>query len=282
MNYIDKIMDIIKKQFLEVMSNDVEYYKQYKIILSNEQQYVKSKDRNVNNIYIVIKFIPGSTNFGQNVIPININALGEGNKLEACQRLLLEFAQQFNLGEPIDISEAESGDGNRYIVKQIYTQPQVMSNFNQTWNEFRSLFFMTGTFLLGKNSIPITKITYYENEDDKKGYDIDFINTSWEFSIQLDSQAFYGTDSRTSSKSKIGTLTLGIISYLTNNKLCSKVRGMAWNMKNIAPKGIKEVFYLTVEFADGEKAEKMKFSLVSGNSPQNLGEFPLISMTFTN
>lgn len=282
MKYIDKIMNIIQKQFLEVMSSDVDYYKQYNIILSNEQQYVKSKDRNVNNIYIVVKFIPGSLNFGQNVVPININALGEGNKLEVCQRLLLEYAQQFNLGDPVDISPTESGDGNRYIVKQVYTQPQVMSNFNQSWNEFRSLFFMTGTFLLGKNSVPITKITYYETKDSEVGHDIDFINTSWEFSIQLDSQAFYGTDSRTTSKSKIGTLSLGIISYLTENALCKKVRGMAWNMKDIAPNGIKEVFYLTVEFADGAIAEKMKFSLASCNCPQNIGEFPLVSMTFTN
>lgn len=275
-------MEIIQRQFLEVMSSDVDYYKQYNIILSNEQQYVKSKDRNQNNIYIVVKFVPGSLNFGQNVIPININALGEGNKLEVCQRLLLEYAQQFNLGDPINIDSASSEDGNRYIIKQIYTQPQVMSNFNPSWNEFRSLFFMTGTFLVGKNSVPITKITYYETEDSEEGANIDFINTSWEFSIQLDSQAFYGTDSRTTSKSKIGTLTLGIISYLTDNPLCTKIRGIAWNMKNLAPNGIKEVFYLSVEFADGEVAEKMKFSLVSGNSPQNIGEFPLISMTFTN
>lgn len=282
MNYIDKIMNIIKDQFIQVMSSDPNYYKQYNIILSNEQQYIKTKDRNVNSIYIVIKFIPGSINFGQNIIPININALGEGNKIEVCQRLLLEFAQQFNLGDPIDIPSNESWDNNTYIIKQVYTQPQIMSNFNQTWNEFRSLFYMTGTFLLGKNSVPITKITYYENENDAEGENIDFINSSWDFSVQLDSQAFYGTDSRTTSKSKIATLTFGIVSYLTSNKLCNKIKGMAWNIKSQAQKGIKEVFYLTVTFADGSIAEKMKFSLASASCPQNLGEFPLISMTFTN
>ena len=169
MNYIDKIMDIIKNQFLEVMSIDSNYYSQYNIILSNEQQYVRSKDRDVNNIYIVIKFVPGSLNFGQNVVPININAMGEGNKIEVCQRLLLEFAQQFNLSDPINISKEDSGDNNSYIVKQVYTQPQIMSNFTPTWNEFRSLFFMTGPFLIGKNSTPITSISYFENESDEIG-----------------------------------------------------------------------------------------------------------------
>lgn len=282
MEYIDRIMGIIRDQFLSVMESDPDYYGQYDIILSNEQQYVRERDKSPNNIYIVVKFVPGSINFGQNVIPININALGEGNKIEACQRLLLEYAQQFNLGDPITISSEESGDGSSYIVKQIYTQPQVMSNFNQSWNEFRSLLFMTGTFLLGKNSVPITGITYYDDEDSETGVAIDFINASWEFSIQLDSQAFYGTNSRTVSKAKIGTLTLNMVSYFIDNAICSKIMGIAWNMQSLAANGIKEVFYLTVEFANGAVAEKMAFHLVNANCPQNLGEFPLISMTFTN
>lgn len=280
--YIDKILDIIQSQFLAVMASDPEYYGQYKIILSNEQQYVKIKDRNTKAIYIVVKFVPGSLNFGQNVIPVNFNALGEGNKVEVCQRLLLEYAQQFNLGDAITIPATESEDGNRYIIKQVYTQPQIMSNFNETWNEFRSLFFMSGSILLGKNSLPITKIIYYDTESDEKGTDIDFITSSWDFAIQLDSQAFYGTNSRTTSKAKIGTLTVGIISYLSSNPLCEKVRGIAWDLADDAPNGVKEEFFLSVEFADGKKKEKMKFKLANVSCPQNIGEFPIISMTLTN
>lgn len=282
MNTVKKMMEIIQNQFVQVMNSDPEFYGQYKIILSNEQQYVKESNRNKNNVYIVVKFVPGSLNFGQNLMPININALGEGNKIEVCQRLLLEFAQQFNLCEPINVSSTESGDGNSYIIKQVYTQPQVLSNFNTSWNEFRSLFFMSGTFLIGKNSIPITSITYFDSESAETGTTIDFINASWDFSIQLDSQAFYGTDSRTTSKSKIGTLTLSVISYLMDTPLFNKIIGVAWNDKTLAPNGIKETFFLTIEFANGVEIEKMKFSLANANSPQNLGEFPLISMTFTN
>lgn len=284
MNNIETIMGIIKDQFLEVMSSDPDYYKEYDIILSNEQQYIKNRDKKPNGIYIVVKFIPGSLNFGQNVIPVNINALGEGNKLEACQRLLLEYAQQFNLGEPINISSSEE-DSNSYIIKQVYTQPQVMSNFNPSWNEFRSLFFMTGTFLIGKNSVPIKEINYFATESETgNGTPIDFINSSWDFSIQLDSQGFYGTDSRTRSESKIGTLSLSLVTYSISNAFCNKVRCIAWNKKGTgeAPNGIKEDFFFTVKFADGMTAEKVRFKLVNVTSPQNIGEFPLLTMTFTN
>lgn len=278
MDNIKKIMDIIKEQFLEVMSSDPDYYGKYDIILSNEQQYIKSDERNPNGIYIVVKFIPGSINFGQNVLPVNINALGEGNKLEVCQRLLLEYAQQFNLGDPINVPSSED-DPNTYIIKQVYTQPQVMSNFNPSWNDFRSLFFMTGTFLIGKNSVPIKEITYYESATAESGTKIDVINSSWDFSVQLDSQAFYGTNSRTRSESKIGTLSLSIVTYSTNNPLCSKIRKIAWDMDGTD--GLKTEFIFSVKFTDTEQ-KTMRFKLVSVTSPQNIGEFPLMSMTFTN
>lgn len=281
-------MDIIKEQFVTVMSGDPDFYSQYKIILSNEQQYVKNKDRDPRAIYIVVKFMPGSINFGQMLYPINFNALGEADKLDVVQRLLLEYAQTFNLGEEKKWTDTETNDN--YIAKQIYTQPQSLSNFNGTWNEFRSLFYMTGTFLIGKNSMPITGVRYYDSLDaeENTGIDIDFIATSWDFTIQLDSQAFYGTDSRTTSKSKIGTLSFSMTSYATNNALCNKIRAIAFHNKTIAPNGIKEKFYFKLVFADStfaigtETNGRMEFHLANATSPQNIGEFPLIAMTFTN
>lgn len=288
-NYIDRMMAIIQKQFLEVMSRDVDFYSQYKIILSNEQQYVKNNERNPKNIYIVVKFMPGTMNFGQYLYPVNFNALGEGNKLDVAQRLLLEYAQTFNLGEEETWSETYTDNGvthtDNYIAKQVYTQPQVMSNFNTFTTEFRSLFYMSGTFLIGKNSMPITKITYYKSASDSTGTDIDFITSSWDFAIQLDSQAFYGTNSRTKSKSKIGTLVLSLVCYLTGNDLCKKVRDMAFDnlaTGTAAANGIKEKFYFSITFADGHTVSKMEFHLSEASSPQSVGELPLLSLTFTN
>lgn len=295
MDYIDKMLKIIEKQFVSIMANDPDFYSQYKIVLSNEQQYIKNKDRDPKAIYIVVKFMAGSINYGQILYPVNFNALGEGNKLEVAQKLLLEYAQTYNLGEEEKWSETWKDNNDvshtdNYIAKQVYTQPQVMSNFNAAWNEFRSLFFMTGTFLIGKNSMPITGIRYYESMSaaEESGIDIDFIATSWDFTIQLDSQAFYGTDSRTTSKSKIGTLSFSMTSYAADNLLCNKVRAIAFNNKEIAPNGIKEKFYFKLIFADTsfkigtETNGRMEFHLANATSPQNIGELPLIAFTFTN
>ena len=320
--YIDKMMDIIKEQLLSIMSEDPDFYSQYNIILSNEQQYIKNKDRNPNNIYIVVKFMSGSVNFGQTLYPVNFNALGEGNKLDVAQRLLLEYAQTFNLGEDetwndvwignqhllpnengkytynnVDytIDELKALDPqptglkiDNYIAKQIYTQPQVMSNFNTFTTEFRSLFYMSGTFLIGKNSMPITKLEYYSSMPTAvdgvypDGETINFITSSWDFSIQLDSQAFYGTNSRTQSKSKIGTLAISFTCYATDSALCNKIRGIAFNDTTLAADGIKTPFFFRATFASGYQTPIMEFRLHDASSPQSIGELPMMSLIFTN
>ena len=294
-NLINKMMEIIEKQFLSVMRSDPDFYSQYKVILSNEQQYIKNKDRNPKNIYIVVKFMSGSVNFDQTLYPVNFNALGEGNKLDVAQRLLLEYAQTFNLGEDEKWSVTWKDSQNvshtdNYIAKQVYTQPQVMSNFNTFTTEFRTLFYMSGTFLIGKNSMPITKLEYYDTMPTAvdgqypDGQNIDFITSSWHFSIQLDSQAFYGTNNRTRSKSKIGTLAISFTCYSTDNPLCDKIRAIAFDDTTLsgAPNGIKTPFYFRITFANGKKTKIMEFRLSDADSPQSIGELPLISLMFTN
>lgn len=295
MDTIKNMMDIIKRQFLAIMEKDPDYYGDFNIILSNEQQFAKDKDRNANNVYIVVKFMSGSLNYGQTLLPVNFNALGQGNKIDVCQRLLLEYAQEYNLGEEITVREDAQGNvipdtdattavAHTYTIKQVYNPPQVMTNFNEVRNEFRSLFYMAGTFLIGKDSMPITAITYYDSEpgENDEGTEIKFVSATWDLSIQLDSQAFYANKSMTTSKSRLGTLVINVVSYFVNNDLCSKVRAIAFRDETTAPNGIKEEFWLALTFADGYTSPALSFHLSEGSSVQNIGEFPLVTMTFTN
>ena len=70
---IEEVMELLTKQFAEVMTKDSEFYENYHIYLSNEQQYVKEKNREKGAIYIVVKFLPASLNFGQTILPISKN-----------------------------------------------------------------------------------------------------------------------------------------------------------------------------------------------------------------
>ena len=262
---IDKVMELLMKQFADVMSKDSEYYNNYHIYLSNEQQYVKDKNREKGAIYIVVKFLPASLNFGQTILPITINAIAERNKIEVCQRLMLEFAQTYNLTT-----------NDNQTIKQTYTSPANNSNFNEVFDGFRSLFYMSGTFLMSENTNPYH--LYVSGEENE----VQCITLGVNFDIQLDSQPFFSTNNFTKSVGMYGTFTINFTTYLTNTNLINKALAVALKDLSKQPDGVNTNFKFDVIFKNGFKIENVSFKLVNFSVQQNLGEMPVASLTFTN
>ena len=262
---IEEVMELLTKQFAEVMSKDSEFYENYHIYLSNEQQYVKEKNREKGAIYIVVKFLPASLNFGQTILPITINAMAERNKIEVCQRLLLEFAQTYNLTT-----------NDEQTIKQTYTSPANSANFNEVFDGFRSLFYMSGTFLISENTNPCNiYVTGEENE-------VQCITLGVNFDIQLDSQPFFSTDNFTKSVGMYGTFTINFTTYLIDTELINKALAVALKDLSKQPDGVNTNFNFDVIFKNGFKIENVNFKLVNFSVQQNLGEMPVASLTFTN
>lgn len=262
---IEKIMELLTKQFAEIMAKDSEFYGNYHIYLSNEQQYVKEKNREKDAIYIIVKFLPASLNFGQTILPITINAMAERNKIEVCQKLLLEFAQTYNLTT-----------NDEQTIKQTYTSPANSANFNEVFDGFRSLFYMSGTFLMSENSNPYRLYVSGEKEE------VQCITAGVNFDIQLDSQPFFTSDNFTKSVGMYGTFTINFTTYLTNSDLINKALAVALKDLPKQPNGVNETFDFDIVFKNGLKIENVAFKLVNFSVQQNLGEMPVASLTFTN
>lgn len=148
------IIDLVTEQFESVMSTDPEFYSSYSFDIANEQYYVPDEDREPGKIYIVIKFSPAQIDYGQDVIPFTIQAVSESNGLVGAQRLLLEYAQIFNLQEL---------NRDDKIIYQAYTTPNVISNFDIVYDGFRSVLVMSGTVLLSNDINRIT-LKYYDGD----------------------------------------------------------------------------------------------------------------------
>lgn len=263
----DELLKIMQEQFLSIMEDDYNFYRDFNIILSKEQEFVKPNDREPNSIYIVVKFIQPNFNFGQIVQPVVINALSEQNKIDACQRLLSEYAAKYHYSDIIEL-------GND-LIKQTYTGPSVMSNFNEVGSGYRSLLYMTGTFLIGKNSNPITRIEW-KNPTTDENETIPFLTSNWGWSAQLDSQGFYSTKGRTTSETRVGTVVLGFTIYQTNDEFCEKIISLIFDDNE----SINPDFDFFLRFKNGSsKRITMKCSQVENN--QNIGEFPVLSLAFT-
>ena len=151
----DNLLYTISTQIADVINSNIDYYIPYDVEVADEQYFNKTGLNNPRKIYIVIKFGEATLNFGQTVFPITIQAISEQDKLEVCYNLLFEFANRYNLKWSEDKS-----------VGQFYSAPTVLSSFNEVFEGFRSLLYMSGNFLITKNTNYLTG--YYIPTIEKK------------------------------------------------------------------------------------------------------------------
>ena len=138
------ILRMIENQFNEIIHSGDCVYKGFHVSVAEEQDFnrIKCQD-DTNHIYIVVKFLAADINYGQVLLPITITAVSEDRKLDVCKRLLFEFADRNNMR----IDENST-------IKQFYTSPQVMSNFEEIYDGYRSLLYLSGVFTINENANP--------------------------------------------------------------------------------------------------------------------------------
>lgn len=191
-NY-DTILETIESQFKNILYGD-NYYNGYSVTIAKEQDFVKIRDnKDPKHIYIIVKFQSASLNYHQYLLPLTITALSEQNKLDVCQRLLLEYAETYNLSM-----------SNDETIKQFYDAPQVLSNFEEIYYGYRSMLHMGGTFLVSQDSNPMRFYYYTADVDEaskEKGVTIDadtfftFLKTNnFKFNLGNTANAFAGID----------------------------------------------------------------------------------------
>ena len=266
---INNVFNLIKEQFEELMSNDYAYYSEFNLKLTNEQYFVKEKQRDRGTIYIVVKFMPATIDFGQTLLPVTFNAVSERNGVEVCQKLMFEYAQTYNL--------KTINDENGAFIQQKYSTPSVMSNFNDIYDGFRSLFYMSGSFIISEN-INTWDLYYYDTFEDSNGIKIEILNMSLGFDNSLDSQPYANTGNFIESISKFGSLSFNLATYLTDNELMNKCIDI---MAKTKPTNAS--FYFEIVFKKRNlKIPKTKYKLQNSNLTQTVGEIPVISLSFSN
>ena len=295
----DHILKILENQFTDLINNSDNkvVYSNYKIILSNEQMYIRPEERNdVNAIYIVVKFMEAQIMFGQNMVPITINAVSEYNKIDVSQQLLLEYAQTYNL-KSSELSLTDSNETNNYLsYNQTYTTPVVSDVFSEVFYGYRDLFFMTGTFLISYNSSPIEYIKYKNSKNE--WVNVDFLNSSISFDTTPDTQPYAYRNNFTNSVNKFATFTLNFTSYLVDEDLYNDALDMMMQEDltddeinefriletNEIPRyvDINKYFLFEIKFKRRKVIYRKKLKLVNGGIAQSAGELPTISFSFTN
>lgn len=264
----DELIELIKRQISYTMQDDLEYYDGYKVYVSSELQYNKIKNKEKKAIYMVVRFLPASLNFGQKLLPISINAISEKNTVKVCQKLLMDFAEKYNL----TVNEDST-------IQQVYTSPSVTSNFNEIFDGFRSVLTMSGTYLVTENANPY-HLEYFNSEG--KYEEIPAITLSVSFDNSLDMQPFFNSSNFTKSKAKFATLTLNFSIYLTNNELSNKTLKIAYKQLPIDTRFRFKIGHLQKTEENDKSIEfEEDFRLVNMTTQKNIGELQMCVMTFT-
>lgn len=133
----DELVSIVRNQFVEVMEDNYDFYKDYQVKIGLEQQFIKQPNIDPKAIYMVMKFGATAINYCQSVVTCNISCISEQNKLNVCQKLLLEYSKKFNLAKL-----------NNGTIQQMYDTPNVQENFENVYEGYRSLLTMECVFVL--------------------------------------------------------------------------------------------------------------------------------------
>lgn len=261
------VIEKITEEFQAILNLDPATYGGYNIIITNERQFTKIKEKKHKAIYIVIKFLQGNKDFGQQRQPFTLNAISEHNTIDVCQKLMMDFAETYNLS--FEFTHAN------YTLRQTMTTVSVVNNFSEIYEGFRSLFYLSGTFYIGVNSNPITSIVV--QDEDGLNEEIDFISSQMSYDIQPDSQPFYGTNNFNRSVAKIGTLSIGFTMYSINTDFYNKAMDIAFNLNNSV--NINKTFTVVVTLKSG-KIYSVPMKLASVSNVQELRDFPASSFTF--
>ena len=284
---VAKVLSILEKEFQEIL-RDTETYGGYRVILTNEQQYVKQADRKPKTIFIVVKFLNGTQDYGQQRQPFALNAITEHNSLDVCQKLMMDFAESYNLIQNFTFIDEED---ESYSVKQTVSTVSSLSNFNEIFEGFRSVFYVSGTFFIGINSNPVTKIEVAFND----GYEdiveeIEFISFQYSYDAQPDSQPFFNTNNFHRTINKVASLSVGFTMYAVNSKFYNYCTSLVFNDAWINPDDEEETertvnidkkFTLKVYFRNNpEKPKSVTMKLASVANVQELRDFPASSFTF--
>lgn len=269
-----KILELFGTQLQTIINDNKEAYEGYSFTITNEMQFVKDKKQkeelknNPKKIFIVIKFLPATLNYGQVLMPIIVNAIGEKNKIDVCYNLFIQYAETYNLQFNSDET-----------IRQYYSSPVVLSNFNEIGDGYRSLINLSGTFQISENANQVD-VVYADNETSL--ISVPAISATISFDVQLESQTFYGVSDRTKSRGRVGTVCLNITMYLIDTELCNKALKVMLGYTDEYPNSSDTSFYFNLAFKNGLKLDRQEFKLANFTTEQRLGELPVCTMTFTN
>lgn len=259
-------------------------------------------------LYIVVKFGNGPINYATSVAPISLLTLGTANKVRPAQLLLSVFSSTWttkNLNQDLQDGEGNSlEDADTKQMLQVWNTPEIVTNFNEVYSEFRNLFRVSGNIVFGPSAVRVGTLTYYWGTGSTDYETINIMSFQDGYRASMDSQPFGNTEGFAQSETNFSTYTFAISTYLLNNHLSADllaIRGFRnRNGGSISSTfGPNDKMRIQIKFTNGfdnfvnselnpTQGDTVwsdnffeYFKIVDSQIGQEIGGIPTVSITFT-
>lgn len=135
--------DILREQLYALNS-------EYKIIVDDEQAFIKYKDLEPNTIYVLTRKLQNEIQIGIDSQPVQIYILSEQNSLDDAMNIFSLYAKTYNWKTLIVEND---------WLKQQYSEPVVMSNFNTIDYGYRSVLYMSSMLYIMHDVVDLKELT---------------------------------------------------------------------------------------------------------------------------
>lgn len=262
---------------------------QYEIEVDEEQAFLKKKDLNPNTIYVLTKDLQNDLEIGVNTQPVQILILSEQDSLDIAKSFFSEYAKRYNFNAS-STSYKDSGNVTHYIwVKQQYSEPVVLSNFNTIDYGYRSVLYIACNLFIMDDVVDLhdLKIGVYND-----GFDITYGNykaLTWNMSYSMtpNTQQTAGSNEFISKSVKsVSSLSIAITMPVTESTLITQAflimaeaDGTSTDLSDDLSYGGNENFYF--DFYLGQyHFEDLKLKLVSIEYGAAIDNIPTIRLGF--
>lgn len=126
--------------------------------VDSEQAFIKKKDLDPNVIYVLTRNLQNDNSIGVDTQPVQILILSEQNSLDISKALFSEFAKRYNF-EAISENYTENEETHNIWVKQQYSDPVVLSNFNTVDFGYRSVLYISATLYIMYDVVDVKSVT---------------------------------------------------------------------------------------------------------------------------
>ena len=257
----EKIIEDFNKKIVRLAQKNT-LFNNISFVCINEQAFLTLSSYDSSTIYFVFRFASTQKITEQFVQNVSVSCFGLPNTITLTQQLILDY-----INENTNIWD----DDNSWL--SIFTTPSVVQNYVEVGTDYRSIFTFSATYLYSPNVDDIEGIVFNYGGS---SYNIPFLTFGWNFSEQLDTQAFFGTKSIGSSRSVQGVLSFSFSTYMSDNILWKRVKDVAYSQNN---EEIDGNYNFTIKFKIGGNITR-DYHLVSCASAKQIASLPVVQYTF--